>query len=149
MKVILLQDVKSLGKKGQLVDVNDGYARNYILPRKLGVEANNTNLNNMKLQKQKEDRQAAQELADAKELAEKLKDMTIELQVKTGEGGRVFGSVSAKEIVAAAKAQKNLVIDKKKLLIEEPLKTCGMHIIRIRLHKDVVGELKVHVSEKQ
>ena len=149
MKVILLQDVKSLGKKGQLVDVNDGYARNYILPRKLGVEANNTNLNNMKLQKQKEDRQAAQELADAKELAEKLKDMTIELQVKTGEGGRVFGSVSAKEIVAAAKAQKNLVIDKKKLMIDEPLKTCGMHIIRIRLHKDVVGEFKVHVSEKQ
>jgi large subunit ribosomal protein L9 len=148
MKVILLQDVKSLGKKGQLVDVNDGYARNYILPKKLGVEANNTNLNNMKLQKQKEDRQAAQELADAKELAEQIKDMTIELQVKTGEGGKVFGSISAKEIVAAAKAQKNMVIDKKKLLIDEPLKTCGMHIIKIRLHKDVIGEFKVHVSEK-
>ena len=149
MKVILLQDVKSLGKKGQLVNVNDGYARNYILPKKLGVEANNTNMNNMKLQKQKEDRQAAQELAEAKELAEKLKDMTIEVQVKTGEGGRVFGSVSAKEIAAAAKTQKNLVIDKKKLLIDEPLKTCGMHIIKIRLHKDVIGECRVHVSEKQ
>lgn len=149
MKVILLQDVKALGKKGELVNVNDGYARNYILPKKLGMEANSTNMNNLKLQKQKEDRAAAQELADAKALAEKLKDVTIELQVKTGEGGRVFGSVSAKEIVAAAKSQKNLVIDKKKLLIDEPLRSCGMHIIKVRLHKDVVGEFKVHVSEKQ
>lgn len=148
MKVILLQDVKSLGKKGELVNVSDGYARNYILAKKLGVEANNANLNNMKLQKQKEDRKAAQELAEAKELAEKLKEITIELQVKTGEGGKVFGSISAKEIAAAAKTQKNLVIDKKKLLMDEPIKSCGMHIIKIRLHKDVVGEFKVHVSEK-
>ncbi len=148
MKVILLQDVKSLGKKGDMVNVNDGYARNYILPKKLGIEANNANMNNLKLQKQKEDRQAAQELADAKALAEQLKEVVIELQVKTGEGGKVFGSVSAKEIVAAAKTQKNMIIDKKKLLIDEPLRTCGMHIIKIRLHKDVVGEFKVHVSEK-
>ena len=105
-------------------------------------------MNNLKLQKQKEDRQAAQELADAKALAEQLKEVVIELQVKTGEGGKVFGSVSAKEIVAAAKTQKNMIIDKKKLLIDEPLRTCGMHIIKIRLHKDVVGEFKVHVSEK-
>ena len=148
MKVILLQDVKSLGKKGELVNVNDGYARNYILPKKLGVEANNANLNNRKLEKEKAGRQAAQELADAKALAESLKDVTIELQVKTGEGGRVFGSVSAKEIVSAAKEQKNLVIDKKKLLLDEPIKTCGMHIVKIRLHKAVTGEFKVHVSEK-
>ena len=148
MKVILLQDVKSLGKKGDMVNVNDGYARNYILPKKLGIEANNANMNNLKLQKQKEDRQAAQELADAKALAEQLKEVVIDLQVKTGEGGKVFGSVSAKEIVAAAKTQKNMIIDKKKLLIDEPLRTCGMHIIKIRLHKDVVGEFKVHVSEK-
>ena len=148
MKVILLEDVKALGKKGEIVNVNDGYARNYILPKKLGIEANNANMNNLKLQKQKEDRQAAQELADAKALAEQLKEVVIELQVKTGEGGKVFGSVSAKEIVAAAKTQKNMIIDKKKLLIDEPLRTCGMHIIKIRLHKDVVGEFKVHVSEK-
>lgn len=148
MKVILLQDVKSLGKKGELVNVNDGYARNYILPKKLGVEANNANLNNRKLEKEKADRQAAQELAEAKALAESLKEVTIELQVKTGEGGRVFGSVSAKEIVSAAKEQKNLVIDKKKLLLDEPIKTCGMHIVKIRLHKDVTGEFRVHVSEK-
>ncbi|MDO5408865.1 MAG: 50S ribosomal protein L9 [Lachnospiraceae bacterium] len=149
MKVILLQDVKALGKKGDLVNVNDGYARNYILPKKLGMEANNTNMNNLKLQKQKEDRLAAEELAEAQKLAAELKDITIELQVKTGEGGKVFGSVSAKEIVAAAKAQKNLTIEKKKLLIDEPLKTCGMHIIKVRLHKDVIGEFTVHVSEKQ
>lgn len=148
MKVILLQDVKSLGKKGDTVNVNDGYARNFILPKKLGVEANNANMNDLKLQKQKADRQAAQELADAKELAEKLKDMTIELQVKAGEGGRVFGSISAKEIVAAMKAQKNMTIDKKKLLIDEPIRSCGVHIIKIRLHKEVTGEFNVHVSEK-
>ena len=148
MKVILLQDVKSLGKKGETVNVNDGYARNYILPKKLGVEATNANLNDQKLQKQKEARIAAEELANAKALAEKLKEVVIELQVKTGEGGRVFGSVSAKEIVAAAKAQKNLVIDKKKLIMDEAIRSCGMHIIKIRLHKEVVGEFTVHVSEK-
>ena len=147
MQVILLEDVKSLGKKGDLVNVSDGYARNFILPKNLGLEANSTNMNNLKLQKQKEDRKAAQELADARELAEKIKDMVVELQVKTGEGGKVFGSVSAKEIVAAVKAQKGMVIDKKKLLIDEPLKSCGMHIIKIRLHKEVVSEFKVHVSE--
>ena len=148
MKVILLQDVKSLGKKGQVVEVSEGYARNYVLPKKLGVEANNTNVNNLKLQKQKEERKAAQELADAKAMAEKLKEVTIEVKVKTGEGGKVFGSVSAKEIVEAAKKQKNLTIDKKKLLMDEAIKSCGVHIIKIRLHKDVIGEFKVHVSEK-
>lgn len=148
MKVILLQDVKALGKKGETVNVSDGYARNFILPKKLGVEANNTNKNDLKLQKEKADRQAAAELAAAKEMAEKIKDIVLELQVKTGEGGRVFGSVSAKEIVEAAKKQKSLVIEKKKLLMDEPLRNCGYHEIKIRLHKDVIGSFKVHVSEK-
>lgn len=148
MKVILLQDVKSLGKKGDVVNVSDGYARNYILPRKLGQEATNASLNDRKLQKEKEDRQAARNLAEAKEKAEQLKDIVLEIPVKTGEGGKVFGSVSTKEIISAAKEQKGLDLDKKKLLLDEAIKTCGMHVVKIRLHKDVIGEFKVHVTEK-
>ena len=148
MKVILLQDVKSLGKKGDVVNVSDGYARNYILPRKLGQEATNASLNDRKLQKEKEDRQAAKNLAEAKEKAEQLKDIVLEIPVKTGEGGKVFGSVSTKEIISAAREQKGLELDKKKLLLDDAIKTCGMHVVKIRLHKDVIGEFKVHVTEK-
>lgn len=148
MKVILLADVKSLGKKGELVNVSDGYAKNFILPKKLGVEANATNMNNMKLQNEKKEREAAKELAEAKALAESLKEITLELKVKAGVDGKVFGSVSGKEISNAMKMQKNLTIDKKKIMLDEAIKTCGMHIVKIKLHKDVIGEFKVHVSEK-
>ncbi len=98
MKVILLEDVKSLGKKGQLVEVNAGYARNFILPKKLGVEATNKNINDLKLQKAHEDKVAAEQLAAAKVLAEELKDKSVELKMKVGEGGRTFGAISTKEI---------------------------------------------------
>lgn len=148
MKVILLADVKSLGKKGEMVNVSDGYAKNFILPKKLGVEANAANLNNMKLQNEKKEREAARELAEAKEMAEKLKDITLELKVKAGVDGKVFGSVSGKEISNAMKMQKNITIDKKKIMLDDAIKSCGMHIVKIKLHKDVVGEFKVHVSEK-
>lgn len=148
MKVILLADVKSLGKKGDLVNVSDGYAKNFILPKKLGVEANATNMNNMKLQNEKKEREAAKELADAKAMAESLKDITLELKVKAGVDGKVFGSVSGKEISNAMKMQKNITIDKKKIILDDAIKSCGMHIVKIKLHKDVVGEFKVHVSEK-
>ncbi|KIR03310.1 LSU ribosomal protein L9p [Lachnospiraceae bacterium TWA4] len=147
MKVILLQDVKSLGKKGETVTVNDGYARNFILPKKLGVEATSKNLNDLKLQKQHQDKLAAQQLADAKELAKRLEGITVELKVKTGEGGKVFGSVSTKEIAAAVKKQHNLELDKKKMQLDVPIKNCGVHNVSCRLHKDVTGILKVHVSE--
>jgi len=148
MKVILLADVKSLGKKGELVNVSDGYAKNFILPKKLGVEANATNMNNMKLQNEKKEREAAKELADAKEMAEALKEITLELKVKAGVDGKVFGSVSGKEISNAMKMQKNITIDKKKIMLDDAIKSCGMHIVKIKLHKDVIGEFKVHVSEK-
>ena len=115
MKVVLLEDVKSLGKKGQIVNVNDGYARNFILPKKLGLEANSKNLNDLKLQKQHQDKLAAKQLADAKELAKKLEGITVELKVKTGEGGKEFGSVSTKEIAQAVKKQFNIELDKKKM----------------------------------
>ena len=114
MKVILLQDVKSLGKKGDVVDVNDGYARNFVLPKKLGVEANGKNMNDLKLKKQNDDKVAAQQLEAAKELAKKIGEGQVKLAIKIGKDGRAFGSVSSKEIAAAVKVQMNLEVDKKK-----------------------------------
>ncbi len=149
MKVILLQDVKSLGKKDQIVDINDGYARNYVLPKKLGIEANNKNLNDLKLQKAREDKLAKEELAAAKELAAKIGEKQVELSVKTGEGGKVFGAVSTKEIATAAKEQLGLEIDKKKMKLDEAIKTLGTHIISVKLHKDVTAQLKVVVKESK
>ena len=105
MEIVLLEDVKALGKKGQIVKVNDGYARNFILPKKLGVEATSKNLNDLKLQKANAEKVAAEQLAAAKELAEKIEKLTVTLKMKAGEGGKAFGSVSSKEIAAAAADQ--------------------------------------------
>ena len=147
MKVILIEDVKSLGKKGQIVNVNDGYARNFILKKNLGVEATAKNLNDLKLQKANAEKIAAEQLAAAKELAEKLEGMSVTLSMKAGEGGKAFGSVSGKEIAAAAKEQLNLEIDKKKLVLPEAIKTFGTHEVPVKLHKDVTGKLTVKVVE--
>jgi len=147
MKVILLQDVKSLGKKGEIVSVNDGYARNFILPKKLGVEANNKNMNDLKLQKQNQEKVAQENLDAAKELAAKLEQGKVELSIKTGEGGRTFGSVSSKEIAQAVKEQMGYEVDKKKIQIKEAIKTPGMHLVPVKLHQKVTAELKVHVGE--
>lgn len=147
MEVVLLEDVKALGKKRQIVKVNDGYARNFILPKKLGVEATPKNLNDLKLQKANAAKVAAEQLAAAKELAEKLADLSVTVSIKAGEGGRAFGSVSGKEIAQAAKEQLNMEIDKKKLVLPEPLKTFGTHQVSIKLHKDVTGTLAVKVVE--
>jgi len=147
MQVVLLEDVKSLGKKGQIVNVNDGYARNFILKKNLGVEATAKNLNDLKLQKANAEKIAAEQLAAAKELAEKLEGMSVPLSMKAGEGGKAFGSVSGKEIAAAAKEQLNLEIDKKKLVLPEAIKTFGTHEVPVKLHKDVTGKLTVKVVE--
>ena len=147
MQVVLLEDVKSLGKKGQIVNVNDGYARNFILKKNLGVEATGKNLNDLKLQKANAEKIAAEQLAAAKELAEKLEGMSVTLSMKAGEGGKAFGSVSGKEIAAAAKEQLNLEIDKKKLVLPEAIKTFGTHEVPVKLHKDVTGKLTVKVVE--
>lgn len=147
MQVVLLEDVKALGKKGQIVKVNDGYARNFILPKKLGVEATTKNLNDLKLQKANADRIAAEQLAAAKELAEKIGNLSITLTMKAGEGGKAFGSVSGKEIAAAAADQLGLELDKKKLVLPEPIKTFGTHEVPVKLHKDVTAKLAVKVVE--
>ena len=148
MKVILLEDVKSLGKKGQLVEVNAGYARNFILPKKLGIEATSKNINDLKLQKAHEDKVAAEQLAAAKVLAEELKDKSVELKMKVGEGGRTFGAISTKEIAAAAKEQLGYELDKKKISVDEPIKSLGVHNVNIKLHPKVTADLKVKVTEK-
>ena len=148
MKVILLQDVKSLGKKGEIVNVNDGYARNFILPKKLGVEATGKNLNDLKLQKNNEKKVAQENLKAAQELGAKLAEGQVELSIKVGEGGRAFGSVSSKEIAAAVKEQMGLDIDKKKIQLKEVIKSLGTHMVPVKLHPEVTAELKVVVREE-
>ena len=148
MEVILLEDVKTLGKKGQIVKINDGYARNYVLPKKLGLEATAKNLNDLKLQKARQAKEEAQELADAKALAVKIEEKAVTVSMKIGEGGRTFGAISTKEIAAEAKQQLGLDIDKKKIKLDEPIKTLGTHDVTVKLHKDVTATLKVKVVEK-
>ena len=147
MKVILLEDVKALGKKGQIVNVNDGYARNFILPKKLGLEANNKNLNDLKLKKANDEKIAQEQLEDAQELGKKIEAGKVELAIKVGEGGRTFGSVSTKEIAAAVKEQMGYDIDKKKIQLKEAIKTLGTHNVPVKLHTKVIAELKVVVKE--
>ena len=138
MKVILLEDVKALGKKGQIVNVNDGYARNFILPKKLGLEANNKNLNDLKLKKANDEKIAQEQLEEAQELGKKI---------EAGKGGRTFGSVSTKEIAAAVKEQMGYDIDKKKIQLKEAIKALGTHNVPVKLHTKVTAELKVVVKE--
>lgn len=147
MDIVLLEDVKALGKKGQVVKVNDGYARNFILPKKLGVEATTKNLNDLKLQKANEAKLAAEQLAAAKELAKKLEESSVTVSIKAGEGGRAFGSVSTKEIGKAVSDQLKLDIDKKKLVLAEPIKALGTFEVPVKLHKDVTAKLRVKVVE--
>ncbi len=148
MKVILLQDVKALGKKGDVVNVSDGYARNAIIPKKLGVEATGKNLNDLKLQNRHADKVAAENLANAKELAKTVEQQKIVVKIKTGEGGRIFGSVSTKEIAQAAKEQTGLDLDKKKMQLPEPIKSLGTFEVPVRLHTQVTAKLTVQVVEE-
>ena len=145
MKVILLQDVKALGKKGEVVEVSDGYARNAILPKKLGVEATSKNLNDLKLQNQHADKVAAENLANAKELAKTIEQQKVVIKIKTGEGGKVFGSVSTKEIAEATKAQTGLDLDKKKMQLADAIKMVGTYEVTVKLHPQVAAKLSVQV----
>lgn len=147
MKVILLEDVKALGKKGQTVDVSDGYARNCILPKKLGVEANAKNLNDLKLQKAHEAKVAKEQLEEAQTLAKRIEELSVETSIKSGKDGRSFGSVSSKEIAAAFKEQHGIEIDKKKISLDEPIRTIGTSIVTVKLHREVSAKLTVHVRE--
>lgn len=148
MEVILLEDVKNLGKKGEIVKINDGYARNFVLPKKLGIEANNKNLNDLKLQKANEERLALEKLQEAKILAVKIEEKPVTVSIKAGEGGKTFGSVATKEISQEVKRQLGFEIDKKKMVLDEPIKTLGTHIIKVKVHKEVTANLTVKVTEE-
>lgn len=147
MKVILTEDVKKLGKKGEIVDVSDGYARNYVIPKKLGVEANNKNMNDLKLKKANEEKIAKEQLEAAQAFAKELETKEVTVSIKSGEGGKTFGSVSSKEIAEAAKAQCGMEIDKKKIQMPEAIKSLEVYEIAVKLHPKVTGKLKVKVEE--
>lgn len=148
MKVILLQDVKALGKKGEIVEVSDGYARNFVLPKKLGVEANSKNMNDLKLQKANADKIAKEQLEAAQELAKVLATKEVVVKMKSGEGGKTFGSISSKEIAEEAKKQCGLELDKKKIQLPEAIKSLGAYEVNVKLHTKVMGKLKVKVVEE-
>ena len=147
MEVILLQDVKSLGKKGEVVKVNDGYARNFILPKKLGVEKNDKSMHELKLQKAAEEKKQQEILEEAQALAKNIEAGSITLKIKAGEGGRTFGSVSTKEIAVALKEQLKLEVDKKKLQLADPIRNFGTYHVPIRLHPKVTAEITVKVEQ--
>lgn len=148
MKVILFEDVKSLGKKGDIVTVSDGYARNFILKKKLGAEATAKNLNDLKLKRQNEDKVAAENLASAQKLAAEISGKSVTLSIKAGSDGRAFGSVSTKDISVAAKDQLGFDLDKKKMHLDEPIKSVGTFTVTIKLHPSVTTELKVVVEQE-
>ena len=147
MKVILQQDVRGQGKKGQLVEVSDGYARNVLLPRKLAVTATAENLNTMKQQEKARKAQEAAEKAQAQATAKQLEGLTVKIAAKAGEGGRLFGAVTAKEISEALSAQHGVDIAKTKLVLEEPIKACGGYQVKAKLGYEVTGTVNVMVTE--
>lgn len=147
MKVILLQDIKGKGKKGQLIDASDGYARNYLLPRKLAVEANSDNLNTMRMNDKAAAEKAAKERAEALDISKRLKELTVTVQAKGGGAGRLFGSVTSSEIADALKAQHGIAIDKRKLVLDEPIKNAGTYTIKCKLGYEITGELTCKIEE--
>lgn len=147
MKIILLQDEKKLGKKGEIIEASEGYARNYILPKKIGVEATPKNMNDLKLQRANEEKKAQQLLDAAKEMAQVLETKQVVVKMKAGEGGRAFGSVSSKEIVTAFKEQHNIELDKKKIVLADSLKNFGSYEVAVKLHPQVTGKFTVKVTE--
>ena len=148
MKVILQQDVKGQGKKGQLIEASDGYARNFLLPRKLAVPATAENINTMKMQEKAKKAQEAAEKAEAQAIAEKLAGITVKVTAKGGNGGRLFGAVTSKEISDALKAQHSIDIPKTKIVQDEPIKAFGTYELKVKLGYEVTGTLKVMVAEE-
>ncbi len=148
MKVILLADVRALGKKGEIKDVADGYGRNFLIGRKLALEATPQNLKHLEAEQRKQAARAAAELAEARVLAGKMDDMIVEVFVKAGEGGRLFGAVTNKEVAEALSARLGVAVDKRKIEMKEPVKALGVAEVTVRLHPEVHQKLRVSVKEK-
>lgn len=149
MKVVLTQDVKSQGKKGQLINVSDGYARNFLLPRGLAIIADNKALNEIKGREESEKHRKAVELQNAKDTAAKLEATVVKLSGKAGKDGRLYGSVTTKDIAEALAAQAEITVDKRKISLDDGLKTFGMHTVEVKLHAEVIGKINVMISEEK
>ena len=147
MKVILLEDIRGKGKKGQMIEASDGYARNYLLPRKLAVEATADNINTMKMNDKAKAERQAQDKAQAQEVAEKLKDLTGNITAKAGSGGRLFGAITSAEVAEELKKQHHIIVDKKKIVQDEPIKSFGTFTLKAKLGYEIVANITVHVSE--
>ena len=145
MKVILKADIKGVGKKDEVINASDGYARNFLFPKNLAVEANTENMNKLKAQKDANQFKKDTEKEEAKKLAEKLKKILVTIKVKAGENGKIFGGVSAKEIAENLETQHNIKIDKKKIELKETIKTLGTQMVNVKLFDGVIGTIKVNV----
>ena len=148
MKVILLKDVKGTGKKGEVKEVSDGYARNFLLPKKMAKVADNQAVKELKEQNKSAEIKAQKEYEEAVELGDKMKEMNIEIYSKAGEGGRLFGSITAKEIAEQKKKKKGIAVDKRKILLNEPIRVLGSRFVEIKIHQKVVTKIRVDVKEK-
>ena len=145
MKVILLSDIKGVGKKDQVIEASDGYARNFLFPKKLAVEANSTNMNNLKAKQESNQYRKDVEKQEAQKIAEKLKGIMLKVRVKAGENGKIFGGVTSREISEGLKKDYNIVIDKKKIMLADTVKTLGTITVDIKLYEGVTGKLKVDI----
>ena len=148
MKVILLKDVKGTGKKGEIKEVSDGYARNFLLKKGVAVEANQANMKESDEKSKSKERKALIEYEEAVLLGKQMENVNIQIEVKSGEGGRLFGSITSKEIAEQLKKQKNIDIDKRKILMDEPIRTLGSTLVEIKLHQKVTTKIRVDVKEK-
>lgn len=145
MKVILKQDIKGVGRKNEVINASDGYARNFLFPKKLAVEANTENMNKLNMQNEAKQYKKDVEKEQAKEIAKKLETITLQIKVQAGENGKIFGSVSAKEITENLESQYKIKIDKKKLELKEAIKTIGAKIVEVKLYEGVIGKIKIDV----
>lgn len=147
MQVILLEDIKGVGKKDQIINANDGYARNFLFPKKLAVEATKANMNQLENTKKKEEAKRQAELEEARALGNRIEEKAVSIAVKLGDNGKLFGSVTNKEIAQALKEQTGLDVDKKKIILKEPIKTMGEKIAEVKLHPKVTAKLKVNITQ--
>lgn len=148
MKVILLEDVKNVGKKGQIINAKDGYARNFLFPKNLAIEANDVNMKNLEHAKKQKEAKELEILQEAKALEEKLSGVTVVIKTKTGENGKLFGSITTKEIAEILEKEHGYAFDKKKLELDDTIKTVGEYFVKVRLHPTVNAKVKVIVTEK-
>ena len=145
MKVILLDNIKGVGRKDDIIEANDGYARNFLIPKGKAVEANNANLSKLRAKQSSNEHKLELEKQEAEKIKEKLSDLTLEIKVKVGENGKTFGGVTSKEIAENLKAQKNIDIDKKKIVVKETIKNIGVQVVDIKLFPGIIGKLKIKI----